>query len=82
MQFPKAREKTGAERLYFAFLLAKAKLNGEPIAGGQLFNILVRGAQAGEANLLGEAGKAWVSKQRRMAKELVANVRLGCVHGL
>ena len=61
-------------------LSGDAELDGEPVAGGQLLDVVVAGAQAGQANLLAELGKGGVSKERDVAEEFVTDVRLRCVH--
>lgn len=82
LQFAVAGEQAGAKGLHAAALLAQAKLDREPVAGGQLLDVLVRGAQTGQADLLTEARKGRIGKERRMAHQLVADVRLGRVLGL
>ena len=62
-------------------LSGDAELDGEPVAGGQLLDVVVAGAQAGQANLLAELGKGGVSEERDVAEELVTDVGLGGVHG-
>ena len=76
LQFAVAGEQTGAEGLHLAGLLAEAKLHREPVAGGQLLDVLVGGAQTGQADLLAEAGKGGVGEERGVTHQLVADVRL------
>lgn len=49
--------------------------------GGELLDELVRGAEGGESDLLGELGEGGVGEEGDVADELVADVRLGGVHG-
>ena len=50
-----------------------------PVAGGELLDELVRGPEAGEADLLAELGEGGVREQRHVAQQLVAHV-LGTTH--
>lgn len=44
---------------------------------GQFVDVIVGGAERGEANLLRELGKTGIGQQRHVAEQLVATVRLG-----
>ena len=80
LQLPEGREQAGTVGLQLPLLSGDAKLNGEPVAGGELLDVVIAGAQAGQANLLAELGKGGVSKERDVAEEFVTDVRLRCVH--
>ena len=62
-------------------LSGDAELDGEPVAGGQLLDVLVGGAQGGEPDLLGELGEGRVGEERHVTKQLVAHVWLRSVVG-
>ena len=80
LQLPEGGEQAGTEGLQLALLPGDAELDGEPVAGGELLDVVIAGAQAGQANLLAELGEGGVSKEGDVAQQLVADVRLGCVH--
>ena len=80
-QLPEGGEQAGPVGLQFSLLPGDPELDGEPVAGGQLLDVVVAGAQAGQANLLAELGKGGVSEERDVAEELVTDVGLGGVHG-
>ena len=71
----RARAGPGAVCLDGAALPAQAKLDREPVAGGQLANVLLGGAQRRQPDLLRELGERAVGKERRVAQQLVARVR-------
>ena len=81
LQLPEGGEQAGTEGLQFSLLPGDPKLDGEPVAGGQLLDVVIAGAQAGQANLLAELGKRWVSKERDVAEQFMTDVRLWGVHG-
>ena len=78
LQLSKRGEKTGAVSLQLPVLSGDAELDGEPVAGGQLLDVLVGGAQGGEPDLLGELGEGRVGEERHMTKQLMTNI-LECV---
>ena len=73
-KLPEAGEEAGAVGPDLAVLLAQTELHREPVDGGELLDFLVRGAEAGEADLLTELGEPRVSKQRGVTDELMENV--------
>ena len=81
LQLPEGREQAGTVGLQFSLLPGDPELDGEPVAGGQLLDVVVAGAQAGQANLLAELGKGWVSKERDVAEQFMTDVWLWSVHG-
>ena len=60
--------------LQFPVLASDAKLDGEPVAGGELLYELVAGPKRCEADLLAELSEGGVCKQRDMAQQLVADI--------
>ena len=50
-----------------------------PVAGGELLDELVRGPEAGQADLLAELGEGGVREQGHVPQQLVAHV-LGATH--
>ena len=80
LQLPEGREQAGTVGLQLPLLSGDAKLNGEPVAGGELLDVVIAGAQAGQTNLLAELGKGGVSKERDVAEEFVTDVWLRGVH--
>ena len=42
--------------------------------GGHLFDVGIRGSQRGEADVLRELGKLWLSQHRHMAQQLMNTV--------
>ena len=80
LQLPEGREQAGTIGLQLPLLSGDTKLNGEPVAGGELLDVVIAGAQAGQTNLLAELGKGGVSKERDVAEQFVTNVRLRSVH--
>ena len=80
LQLPEGGEEPGPVGLELPVLARDPELYGEPVAGGQLLDVVVAGAQAGQANLLAELGKGGVSKERDVAEQFVTNVRLRSVH--
>ena len=73
-QLPEAGEQPGPVGPDLAILLAQPELHGEPVDCGQLLDLLVRGAEAGQTYLLTELGKPRVSKQWCMPDELMEYV--------
>ena len=49
LQLPEGGEQAGTEGLQLALLPGDAELDGEPVAGGELLDVVVAGAQAGQA---------------------------------
>ena len=73
-KLPEAGEEAGAVGSDLAVLLAQTELHREPVDCGELLDFLVRGSEAGEADLLTELGEPRVSKQRGVTDELMENV--------
>lgn len=60
-----------------AHSLHQTEFHGVPIAGGELLNLLITGAERGQADLLTKVCEVWISEHRSMAEELVADVWYG-----
>lgn len=70
-QFAVGGQQAGAVGLHLAVLLAEPELDGEPVDGGQLLDLLVGGTEGGETDLLGELGEAGVRQQWHVTEQLV-----------
>ena len=81
-QLPEGGEESRAVRLQLPVLPGDAELHGEPVAGGQLLDVLVARAQGGQPDLLAELGEGGVREEGDVAEELVADVGLGGVVGV
>lgn len=73
-QLPEAGEEAGPVGPDLPVLLAQPELHGEPVDRGELLDLLICGAEAGQTDLLTELRKARVSKQWRVSNELMENV--------
>ena len=73
-QLPEAGQEAGAVGPDLAVLLAKTELHCEPVDRCELLNLLVRGSEAGEADLLTELGEPRVSKQGGVTDEFMENI--------
>ena len=74
LQLPEGGQEPGPVSLELPVLPRDAELDGEPVAGGQLLNVVIRGAERGQADLLTELGEGGVSEQRHVTQELVTDV--------
>ena len=63
LQFSEATQQPSAERFGLAILLAQTKFHCEPVACGQLFDVVIGCAKTGQANLLGKSSEAWIYKE-------------------
>lgn len=82
LKFAEGRQQTRAIRLDFSTFAAKAELDGVPVAFGELLDDVVRSAERGKAEKLGEVGEVLVREERNVAHEFVDDVGLGGVQGL
>ena len=74
LQLPEGGEEPGPVGLELPVLPRDPELYGEPVAGGQLLDVIIRGSKRGQAYLLAELGKGRVSKQGHVTQELVTHV--------
>ena len=74
LQLPKGGQEPGPVGLELPVLSRDSELDSEPVAGSQLLNVVIRGAERGQADLLTELGKGGVSKQGHVTKELVTDI--------
>ena len=81
LQLSEGREQSCTISLQFSLLPRDPELDGEPVAGGQLLDEVVTGAQAGQSYLLTELSEGGVSKERDVSEELMTDVRFRSVHG-
>ena len=52
---------------------------GHLIYSGKFFDVLVRCAKTCDSDSLWKVGEIWIGKERNMAKQLVTDIRFGCV---
>ena len=74
LQLSERGQEPGPVSLELPVLSRDAELDGEPVAGGQLLNVVIGGAERGQADLLTELGEGGVSEQRHVTQELVTDV--------
>ena len=74
LQLSEGGQEPGPVGLELPVLPSDAELDGEPVAGGQLLNVVIGGAERGQADLLAELGEGGVSEQRHVTQELVTDV--------
>lgn len=67
-------EESCPARLYLTVLATQSEFHGEPVASGQLFDVLIRSAQGSKSDLLRELSKARVRQERDMAQDFVADI--------
>jgi len=70
-EFTVSREQTGAVGFDLRPFLAEAELHREPVDGRQLLDLLVRGAEGCQTDLLRELGEARIGQERHVAQEFV-----------
>ena len=81
LELAEGAEQTRAKRLDLAVLAAEPELHGEPVARGQVVDLLIRCSKRGQPDFLRKVGKVLVGKEWHVAHELVHCVRLGRIHG-
>ena len=74
LQLPEGGQEPGPVGLKLPVLPRDAELDGEPVAGGQLLYVVIRGAERGQTDLLTELGKGGVSEQGHVTQELVTDI--------
>ena len=71
-----SREQTGTVGFGLVTLLAQTELDGEPVDGRELLDLLVAGAERSQTDLLRELGKVWIGQQGYVTEELVDRVTI------